>query len=106
MMEHERWAKYFATCNTIECFSKLIKIAQFYCSVMAIYAYVERFFLDAAAKKDNFFLVQPVSSLLKLLCTLKHLSGKQSHNIVKGDSTFLRTLRKLAKYSGANRTSK
>jgi len=27
MMEPERWAKYFATCNTIECFSELIKIA-------------------------------------------------------------------------------
>jgi len=30
MMEHKRWAKYFATCNTIECFSELIKIPQFY----------------------------------------------------------------------------
>jgi len=44
MMEHERWAKYFATCNTIECFRKLIKIAQFYFSVMALFANVERFF--------------------------------------------------------------
>jgi len=44
MMEHERWAKYFATCNTIECFNKLIKIAQFYFSVMALYANVDRFF--------------------------------------------------------------
>jgi len=58
-------------------------------------------FLDAATKKENVFLVQPVSSLLKLLCNLKHLSGKQFHNIVKGDPTFLRTLRKLAKYSWA-----
>jgi len=44
MMEHERWAKYFATCNIIECFSELIKIAQFYFSVMGHYANVERFF--------------------------------------------------------------
>ena len=35
MMEHLRWAKYFATCNTIESFSELIKIGQFYFSVMA-----------------------------------------------------------------------
>jgi len=41
MMEHERWAKYFAPCNTIECFSELIKIAQFYFSVMAGYSNVE-----------------------------------------------------------------
>ena len=44
MMEHERWAKYFATCNTSKCFSQLIKIAQFQFSVMAHYANVERFF--------------------------------------------------------------
>ena len=39
-------AKYFSTCNAIECFSELIKIAQFYFSVMAnsYYANVERFF--------------------------------------------------------------
>jgi len=44
MMEHERWAKYFATCNTTGCFSELIKIAQFYFSFMAHYANVERLF--------------------------------------------------------------
>jgi len=44
MMEHERWAKYSGTCNTIEYFSELIKIVQFYFSVMAHYANVERFF--------------------------------------------------------------
>jgi len=27
MMEHGRWAKYFETCHTIECFSKLMKVA-------------------------------------------------------------------------------
>jgi len=42
-MEHERWAKYIAICNTIECFSELIKMAQFYFSVMAHYVNVERF---------------------------------------------------------------
>jgi len=40
MMEHERWAKYFAASNTIECFSELIKTAQFYFSVMVHYANV------------------------------------------------------------------
>ena len=38
MMEHERWAKYFAICNTIACFSEQIKIAEFYISVMPHYA--------------------------------------------------------------------
>jgi len=43
-MEHESWAKHFATCNTIENLSELIKTAPFYCSVMALYANAERFF--------------------------------------------------------------
>jgi len=75
-MEHERWPKCFATCNTIECFSELIKMAQFYFSVMAHYANVERFILDAATnlKEREIFLIEPVSIVLKLVCYLKHLS--------------------------------
>jgi len=34
------------------------------------------------------FLVEPVSSVLMLVCNLKHLSCKQFYDIVKGDSTF------------------
>jgi len=48
MMEHERWAKYFATCNTIECFSKLIKIASFTSTIWLFTLMWNDFFLDAA----------------------------------------------------------
>jgi len=44
MMKHERWAKYFATSNTIECFSEMMKIAQCYFSVVAHYVNLELFF--------------------------------------------------------------
>jgi len=56
---------------------------------MALYADI--FFADAATnlQEREIFLVEPVSSL-KLVCNLKHLSWKQFHKIVKGDSTFLR----------------
>jgi len=66
------------------------------------------FFLDAATnlKEREIFLVEPVFSLLKLVYNLKHLSCKQFHNSVKGDSTFLRNLRKLQNTHGLNRTSK
>jgi len=42
---------------------------------MALYANMERFFLDAATnqKERETFLVEPVSSL-KLVCNSKHLS--------------------------------
>jgi len=65
------------------------------------------FFLDAATnlKKDSFFWLNQFS-LLKLVCNLKHLSCKQFHNIDKGTSAFLRTLRKLQNVHGPNRTSK
>jgi len=53
MMEHERWAKYFAICNTIACFSEQIKIAEFYISVIAHYANVERYFLDGATNQKE-----------------------------------------------------
>jgi len=94
MMEH-------ATCNTIECFSELIKIAQFYFSVMAHYADVERFFLDAATnlKEREIFLIEPVSTLIKLACNLNHLSCNCFHNIVKSDFTFLKKFKETAKYS-------
>ena len=56
-------------------------------------------------KKRETFLVEPVSSL-KLVCSLKHLSCKQFHKIVKGDSTFWRSLRNLQNIHGLNRLSK
>jgi len=44
MMAHERWAAYFNMCSIIELFSKLLKIAQFYFSIIAHNANVERIF--------------------------------------------------------------
>jgi len=76
MMKRERWAKYFATCNAIECFKELIKIAQFYFSVMVHYSNVERFFpwcSDKPKRKRN-LSHRTVSTLLKLVCNLKHFS--------------------------------
>jgi len=65
------------------------------------------FFLDAALnrKERDTLLAEPVSSL-NLVYSLKHLSCKQFHKIVKGDSTFLGNLRYLQKIHGLNRSSK
>jgi len=58
-------AKYFSTCNTIECLSELMKIAQFYFIVMALTLMLNGIFLDAATnlKEREIFLVEPVSNL-------------------------------------------
>jgi len=74
MMEHERWSKYASTCNIIEYFNELIKIAQFFFSVMARYSNVERFFPWCSHKpkwKGN-LSNWPVSTL-KQVRNLKHL---------------------------------
>ena len=68
------------------------------------------FFLDAATNQTEreSFLVEPVPSLklVSNLKHLKHLSCKQFHKIVKGDSTFLGNLRNLQNIHGLNRLSK
>jgi len=65
------------------------------------------FYLGAATnqKEREIFLVEPISSI-KLVCNLKHLTCKQFHKIVKGDSTFLGSLRNLQNIHGLNRLSK
>jgi len=71
MMEHERWAKYFETCNTIECFSKLIKIAVLLQRYGSLRQCGTIFSLNATTnlKERYIVLVEPVSNLLKL-CTI------------------------------------
>ena len=65
------------------------------------------FFLDAATdqRERETFLVEPVSSL-KLVCNLKHISCKQLHQIVKGNSTLLGNLRNLQNINEVNKLSK
>jgi len=59
---------------------ELVKIAQFYFNVMALYANMERFFpwcSHKSKRKRNFSCW--TGSSLKLVCNLKHLSCKQFH---------------------------
>jgi len=58
---------------------------------------VDDFFLDASTnlKEREIFLIEPVSTLLNLVCNSKPLSHNYFHNIVEGDFTFYINLRKL-----------
>jgi len=69
---------------------------------MALYANVERFFLDAIKnqKERETFLGEPVSSL-KLVCNLKHLSCKHFHKIGKRRFCIFGKFKKSAKYPWA-----
>ena len=66
MMAHERWTLYFKTCNTIEFFSELLKIAQFYFSLIAHNALAERIFSlmqPQWSKERESFLFESVASI-------------------------------------------
>jgi len=66
------------------------RLHNFTSGLWLITAMLNNFFLDAATnlKQREMFLIEAVSTLLKLVCNLKHFSCKQFHNIVKGDFTF------------------
>ena len=107
MVEHERWAKYFGTSNTIKRFKNWWRLHSFTSTLWLFILIWNDFVLDAATnqKERETFLVESVSSL-KLVGNLKHLSCKQFHTIVKGDSTFLGNLRNRKNIHGLNRLSK
>ena len=102
MMARERWTEYFITCTTIEFFSELLKIAQFYFSITAHNANVERIFSIMQpqwSKERENFLVESVESILTLVCNFSHVKCNQFYDIVKSDHTILKTVKGTAKYS-------
>ena len=104
MMAHERWAAYFNTCSTTELFSELLKIAQFYFSIIAHNANVERIFSllqPQWSKERERFLFDSVASILKLVYNFNDVTCNQFYDIVKADSTLLKKVQETAKYSWA-----
>ena len=101
IMAHESWAAYFNTCSTIELFSEQLKIAQFYFSIIACNANVERIFSlmhPQWSKERERFLFDSVASILKLVYNFDDVTCRQFYDIVKADSTLLK---ETAKFSWA-----
>ena len=101
MMAHERWAAYFNTCSTTELFSELLKIAQFYFSIIAHNANVEHIFSllqPQWSKEREQFLFDSVASILKLVYNFNDVTCNQFYDIVKADSTLLKKVQETAKY--------
>jgi len=73
-MQHDRWAKYFVTCNIIKHFKNRSRLHSFTSTLWLFMLIWNDFFLDAATtrKEREAFLVEPVSSL-KVACNSKHL---------------------------------
>ena len=104
MMVHERWTEYFKTCTTIEFFSELLKVAQFYFSITAHNANVERIFSMMQpqwSKERENFLVESVESILTLVYNFSHVKCKKFYDIVKSDPTILKKVKGIVKYSWA-----
>ena len=101
MMAHERWTEYFKTCTTIEFFSELLKVAQFYFSITAHNVNVERIFLMMQpqwSKERENFLVESVESILTPVYNFSHVKCNQFYDIVKSDPTILKKVKGTAKY--------
>ena len=101
MMAHERWAAYFNTCSTIELFSELLKIAQFYFSIIVHNANVECIFSlmqPQWSKERERFLFDSVASILKLVCNFNDITSNQYYDIIEADSTLLKKVKETAKY--------
>jgi len=61
-MKHEKWAKYFTTCNTIEYSSELKKLHSLTSALWLITLMWNDFFLDAVTNpKEREILNEPVS---------------------------------------------
>ena len=58
MLAHAKWATYFQSCPSLDMFSELLKIAQFFFSNMAHNANLERIFslmnIQWTDEKDNY----------------------------------------------------
>ena len=102
MMAHEKWTEYFKTCTTIKFFSELLKVTQFYFSITAHNANVERIFSMMQpqwSKERENFQVEWVESILTLVYNFSQVKCNQFYDIVKSDPTLLKKVKETAKYS-------
>ena len=79
-------------------------MAQFYFSIIAHNANVERIFFlmqPQWSKERERFLFDSVASILKLVYNFNDVAFNQFYDIVKSDSTLLKEVKETAKYSWA-----
>ena len=91
MKAHEKWTEYFKHCRTIEFYSELLKIAQFFFCTMAHNANEERIFSMMQTpwcKERDSLLAESVCNILKVMYNSNHISCKQFYNDVKADSSL------------------
>ena len=104
MKAHEKWTEYFKHCRTIEFYSELLKIAQFFFCIMAHNANVERIFSMMQTqwcKERDSLLAESFCNILKVMYNSNHISCKQFYDDVKADPSLLKKVKGTAKYSWA-----
>jgi hypothetical protein len=104
LLAHERWTKYFESCKTLEYFTELLKIAQFYFSIMSHNANVERIFslMQSQWSKDrDNLLVNSVNAILTVQYNYNHLSCREFYDMIKNDATCLKKVKSSAKYANS-----
>jgi hypothetical protein len=102
MKLHEQWTIYFKSVKNIECFSELLKICEFYFSISAHNANVERVFSLVNAqwsKERNRLSVQSVKSLILTQYNFKNMTCEDFYNYVFKKQELLCKMGGTAKYN-------
>lgn len=85
MLAHAKWATYFQSCPSLDMFSELLKIAQFFFSNMAHNANLERIFslmnIQWTDERDN-LSVESVESILLVLYNFGEISCREFYDFL------------------------
>ena len=102
MMAHERWTAYFKIWSTIKFFSKSLKVAKFYFSIIFHDTNVEQIFslMQPQWSKEREFL-ESVASILTVVYNVHDVTCSQFYDMAKNDSTLLTKVKGTSKYPWA-----
>lgn len=98
---HEQWTIYFKNVKSIECFSELLKICEFYFCIGAHNANVERVFslINTQWRKErNRLSVESVKSLILVQYNFKNMSCEDFYNYLLKNQDLLAKIGNSAKY--------
>ena len=101
LMAHQKWTKYFENAKNIECYSELLKVAQFFFAVSPHNANLERIFSlmqSQWTKERSKLTVESIRGVLLVQYNFKHMSCKDFYNYLKNNMHLLKEIQSSNKY--------
>lgn len=100
-LAHEKWVKFFSMCTSIEQYSELEIIAQYFFAIPAHNANVERIFSLISAQwtdERNRLLVDSIKNLAIVKYNFKNISCVDFFQMILKDDDFLNNVKTKEKY--------